>query len=247
MRVAGRFIVAAAAAVVVAAGATAAAGAPVPTPITPAAGQAVLLTPPAGFANGDVNLTWSIVYDCPGPAGIHSSYVHLRRPGDADWQSEQRGGPFLGDGQFSVPATFFPTAQPAAWEWRVFWACGATGGFAGAQGTSDPVPFTVALPPAPAPPAPTAPTAPTPTTPAPQPCAGRTGSALVICRARLARNARLTACAKIAKAKRRAACRVTARARYTRTVRLQRCAAKTGEKRRACIRSANAAYRRAVT
>jgi hypothetical protein len=241
MRVAGRFIAAAAAAVAVAAGATAAAGAPVPTPISPAAGQAVLLTPPAGFANGDVTFAWSITYDCPGPASIHSSYVHLWRPGDADWQSEQRGGPFLGDGQFSVPATFFPTAQPAAWEWRVFWACGATGGFAGAQGTSDPVPFTVALPQAPGPPAPvTPPGPPAPATTPTPPCAGLEGTARAICRARLA------ACARIRKATPRAACRVSARAQYTRTVRLQRCTAKTGKKRAACIRSANAAYRRAV-
>ncbi len=208
----------------------AALGVTVPTPLTPAAGEAVLLTPPAGFANGDVNFTWSIVYDCPGSASIHSSYIERRQPADAAWQAEQRGGPFLGDGQFTLPATFFPVARPAAWEWRVFWACGATLDFAGAQGTSVPVPFTVALPGV-----------------AKPPCADLTGSALVICRSKRARDARLAACAKRPTAKKRAACRVRARALHRRTVRIEGCKTKTGKAKAACIRAANDAYRQAIS
>ena len=208
----------------------AALGAATPTPLTPAAGQAVVLAPPAGFANGDVTFAWSIVYVCPGPASIHSSYIELREPGDAAWRGVTTGGPFLGDGQFTLSATFFPEARPAAWEWRVFWACGATLNFAGEQGVSVPVPFTVALPAV-----------------AKPPCADLTGSALVICRSKRTRDARLAACANRPTAKKRAACRVRARALHTRTVRLQACAAKTGKRKAACIRAANDAYRRAVS
>jgi hypothetical protein len=219
----------------------------VATPLSPAAGEVVALTPPTGFANIDHSLTWSITYDCPGGASIHSSYAQRRPVGTTDWQSQTRDGPFLGDGQFSTPSSFFPVAVPAAWEWRVFWACGATIGFAGRQDVSAAVPFTVVLAGAATTPA----TTPTPVTPQPAPvtapCANLTGWAKALCRAKRTRATRLAACAKIGKAKRRAACRVRARARFVRTLRLHACAARTGKKRAACIRRANVAYRRAVT
>ncbi len=241
-------------AVLFAGGVGVAAATPVPTVVSPTAGTALELTPPAGFANLDHPLQWTITYDCPGPASIHSSYAERRPAGAADWQGQLRDGPFLGDGSFSTPSTFFPVAQPAQWEWRVFWACGATEGFAGSQGTSAPVSFTVALPVAATPPAaPATPaTAATPAAPAapvttPAPCAGRTGSARVVCRSSLRRARALRACAKRKHAKARAACRRRANALHRRTVRLQTCHKLKGKRRAACTRRANLTYRRAVT
>jgi hypothetical protein len=215
----------------------------VATPISPSAGQAIVLTPPAGFANADIGLTWSITFDCPGPASIHGSSAQRRLIGTTDWQAQGRDGPFDGDGVFTTPASFFPVAAPAAWEWRVFWACGATLGFEGSQGVSEEVPFTVTLGGA----APPTPITPQPAPVATPPCASLTGRAKALCRAKLARTARLKSCSRIGKAKPRAACRVRARALYTRTVRLQACAKKAGKKKVACVRNAKAAYRRAVS
>ncbi len=239
------------------AAAPAALAAPVPTPLSPAPGASVAATPPPGFANADIPLQWSIVYDCPGPASIHSSYAHARPAGQAEFQPTSRGGPFLGDGSFTTPLNVFPGASPIAWEWRVFWACGATAGFAGAQGTSATVPFTL-LPLGGG---------------APGSCAGLDGRALAVCRAKGARTAQLDRCADRSGAAKaacevraraayrralalfacrsltgqaRARCEARARARFRRTVALHACGRLTGDARAACVARANAAFRRAV-
>ena len=117
----------------------------VPAPVYPAAGAVVKVTPPAGFANGDIDFRWSITYpDCPGPDSIHSSYVEFHEVGKGDFKPTQRGGPFVGNGTFTTPGNVFPKSVATHYEWRVFWACGATIDFAGSQGRSDTVAFTLA-------------------------------------------------------------------------------------------------------
>jgi hypothetical protein len=174
----------------------------VPTPLSPANGASVRVTPPKGFANGDIPFRWSITYpDCPGPASIHSSYVEFRRAGQGDFQPTQRGGPFLGDGTFTTPGNVFVPKTATRYEWRVFWACGATEDFAGSQGRSTVLTFTV-LPPA-----------------ARQPsCASLADKQRTRCLARKRHDAELARCAKLASAK-RATCVANARAAFRRATR----------------------------
>jgi hypothetical protein len=213
------------------AAAPAALGAPVPTPLAPVGGASVAATPPPGFANADVPLQWSITYDCPGPASIHSSYPQARVAGQGGFLATQRGGPFLGDGTFTTPLNVFPGARPVTWEWQVFWACGATDGFAGAQGTSQAVTFTL-LPAGAA-------------APGTDACAGLAGRARATCRAKATRTRQLERCAERQGAARRG-CEARARAAYRRALALFACGALSGERRAACQARARAAYRRAV-
>jgi hypothetical protein len=164
-----------------------------PTPVAPANGASVRVQPPPGFANGDLTLRWSIVYDCPGPADIHSSYPQIRQAGSGgEFDSEQRGGPFLGNGTFSAPTSLFPKSVPVKYEWRVFWACGATENYAGEQGSSQVFTFTV-LP------------------------TGPSAAELAAAKKRLA--ARLKQCARLRTRKQRQACVKKARADYARAIR----------------------------
>jgi hypothetical protein len=180
----------------------AAASAGVPVLIAPAQGAAVKVTPAKGFANGDVPFRWSISYpDCPGPADIHSSYVEYRQAGTGEFAATQRGGPFLGDGTFTTPGNVFPATKPVRYEWRVFWACGATEGFAGSQGRSPVRSFTVL-----------------PLGATTKPCAALSGAAKTRCLALRRRAAALRRCATLAEA-RRPACRAAARAAFRRATR----------------------------
>ena len=179
------------------------AAAGVPVPLFPANGASVKVTPPKGFANGDVPFRWSITYpDCPGPDSIHSSYVEYREAGSGEFQGTTRGGPFLGDGTFTTPGNVFPQKTAVRYEWRVFWACGATGGFAGSQGRSQVFAFTLLPLGATAKPA----------------CANLTGKKRVRCLAQRRLDAELKRCAKL-KPARRAACRAAARAAFRRSTR----------------------------
>ncbi len=114
-------------------------------PIFPAAGASVKVTPQAGFGNGDVPFRWSITYpDCPGPDSIHSSWVEYREVGSGEFKATQRGGPYLGEGNFTTPGNVFPQQEPIQYEWRVAWACGANNpGFPGSKGVSEVLPFTL--------------------------------------------------------------------------------------------------------
>jgi hypothetical protein len=178
------------------------AGAATPVLQFPAGGASVKVIPPAGFANGDVPFRWSITYpDCPGPADIHSSWVEFREAGVGEFGATQRGGPFLGDGTFTTPGNVFPQKTAVQYEWRVAWACGATEGFAGLRGESEPLTFTL-LPLG---------------APAAQPaCATMAGKARTRCLALKRRNAELKRCAKLQRPARRAACAAAARAAYRR-------------------------------
>ena len=174
-----------------------------PTLLSPANGASVNVVPPKGFANGDVPFRWSIVYpDCPGPDTIHSSYVEFRQAGSGEFAATQRGGPFLGNGSFTTPGNVFPQTKPIRYEWRVFWACGATDGFAGSQGRSAVFTFTVL-----------------PRGSAVQPtCAKLSGKERGRCLALRRRNAELERCAAL-KPSRRNACMAAARAAYRRATR----------------------------
>jgi hypothetical protein len=177
-----------------------AAGAGAPVPLSPAAGAKVKVTPPKGFANGDIPFRWSITYpDCPGSASIHSSYVEYRQAGVGEFQPTQRGGPFLGDGTFTTPGNVFPKATPLRFEWRVFWACGATEDFPGSQGRSPVTTFTVL---------PLGASAATG-------CAALAGARRTRCLALKKRTAALERCARLAVAK-RPACRAKAHAAFRR-------------------------------
>jgi hypothetical protein len=190
--------------VLAAVGVTAAA-AGVPVPRFPANGASVKVVPPKGYANGDVLFRWSITYpDCPGPADIHSSYVEYRQAGVGQFLGTTRGGPFLGDGTFVTPGNVFPKANAVKYEWRVFWACGATGGFAGSQGRSAVQTFTLL---------PLGATAPKPA------CAALKGKPRTRCLALRRRNAELKRCAKLKVTARRAACVKAAHAAYRRATR----------------------------
>jgi hypothetical protein len=181
---------------------TAAASAGVPVLIAPAPGAAVRVTPPKGFANGDVPFRWSIGYpDCPGPADIHSSWVEYREAGKGDFTATQRNGPFLGDGTFTTPGNVFPASKPVRYEWRVAWACGATEDFAGSQGRSPARSFTLL-----------------PLGTAVKPCTTLTGAAKTRCLALRRRAAALRRCATLAEA-RRPACRAAAQAAFRRATR----------------------------
>ncbi len=174
-------------------------------PVSPIAGTAVTVTPQPGFANGDARLTWTIEYpDCPGPESIHSSWVEVREPG-YDWGAEQRGGPFLGKGTFTVLTTLFPGETARKIEWRVGWACGATADFPGVRGESGPTWFTLQ---------PAASTA-----PAASPCAGTTGKNHMRCLPKAKRDAQLERCAAIKAKKSRAACAKKARDAYAKAIR----------------------------
>jgi hypothetical protein len=166
-------------------------------PVSPVSGASVTIKPKAGFANGDAKLTWSIAYpDCPGPDSIHSSYVEIREPG-YDWRGESRGGPFLGDGTFTALTSLFPGKTARKIEWRVFWGCGATDGFAGMQGRSAPTSFV--LQPASA-------------------CAGLVGAPKARCTAKETRDAKLKACAAIKAKAARDACSKRARDAYAKAI-----------------------------
>lgn len=182
-----------------------AATAGVPIPLSPADGASVKVTPPAGFANGDVPFRWSITYpDCPGTDSIHSSYVEFREAGVGEFRGTTRGGPFLGDGTFTTPGNVFPQSTPVRYEWRVFWACGATGGFAGSQGRSEILTFTVL---------------PLGGSAKPSACATKTGKQRTRCLAAKRRDAELKRCAKLKPARKRAACVKAAHAAFRRATR----------------------------
>jgi hypothetical protein len=225
------------------AGASEEASAASATVVSPAEGSTQTVTPAPGFANGDLPLQWTVEYSgCPGSDNIHSSSAQIRPVGTTEWQGLTRGGPFLGPGTFSTPASLFPGTVATAYEWRAFWACGATLNFAGAQGVSASVTFTllplVQTPPAQRlpPPAPVSTPAPVPTpaptqtqppssTTAPRPpartkkapCAGKKGKARTRCQAQVRRAAQLKRCARLG-----------------------------GARKVRCVQAANAAFRRAV-
>ncbi len=178
----------------------------VPLPRYPADGTTVKVTPPSGFANGTVPFRWSITYpDCPGPDDIHSSAVVSRHAGVGEFQAVG-GGPFLGDGTFTNPAGSFFPQPPFDYEWKVFWACGATDNFAGAQGYSGVMHFTIVHSLA-------------TSTPAPKPrvCTSLTGKQRSNCLALKRRDTELRRCGSLP-AVRRAACVAGARAAYRRAI-----------------------------
>lgn len=177
----------------------------VPKPLYPSKGAAVIVAPPKGFGNGDVQFRWSITYpDCPGPDGIHSSYVEFRQAGVGEFRGTQRGGPFLGDGTFTTPGNVFPQSKPVRYQWRVFWACGATTNFAGSQGRSQVLAFTLL---------------PLGAVAKPAPCAKLNGKKRTRCLALRRLNTELKRCAKLKPAARKAACTRAARAAYRRAIR----------------------------
>jgi hypothetical protein len=174
-------------------------------PVSPIAGTAVTVTPQPGFANGDARLTWTIDFpDCPGPDSIHSSWVEVREPG-YNWAAEQRGGPFLGNGMFTVLTTLFPGKAARKIEWRVEWACGATADFPGVRGQSGPTWFVLqpAGPPA------------TSTSP----CTSLAGKSRTLCLAKARRDTQLERCAAIRAKPARDACAKKARDAYAKAIR----------------------------
>jgi hypothetical protein len=174
-------------------------------PVSPAGGTGVTVNPQPGYANGDARLTWSIEYpDCPGPDSIHSSWIEVREPGFG-WSNEQRGGPFLGNGTFTVLATFFPGKTPRRIEWRVGWTCGATADFPGRLGESAPTWFVLQPAGSPA------------TSPAP--CTSLAGKSRTRCLAKAKRDGQLERCAAIKAKPARGACAKTARDAYAKAIR----------------------------
>jgi hypothetical protein len=176
-----------------------------PIPLYPANGAQVKVTPPTGFANGDVPFRWSITYpDCPGPDSIHGSWVEYREAGVGEFLATQREGPFLGDGTFTTPGNVFPQSTPVRYEWRVAWACGATLDFAGSQGRSEILTFTLL---------------PVGASAKPSACANLSGKQRTRCLAAKRRDAELKRCAKLKPARKRAACIKAAHAAFRRATR----------------------------
>ncbi len=114
------------------------------TPLSPAAGAQVNVSPKPGFGNGPLTLQWSAEFsDCPGEDNVlHDSYPEIRRKGTGTWTPMR--GPHYGPGKFSATA-YVDVDQAASiqYEWRVQWKCGGYGEFPGAEGVSPTVTFTV--------------------------------------------------------------------------------------------------------
>jgi hypothetical protein len=176
-----------------------------PTLTAPASGASVKLVLPAGFANGDLDLKWSVDYsDCPGPDSIHNSRPEYRVAGGV-WVPA-RGGPYLGPGPFTAPANLFPKPTALRVEWRVWWDCGATNMFAGARAYSPVVAFTLL------------PVSSTPAKPT-SPCAKLKGPRRTQCLAKQKRDAQLRHCKTLKAKKQRSACAKRARDGYAKAIR----------------------------
>ena len=115
------------------------------TPVSPAPGAQVKVTPKPGFGNGPVTLKWTAEFaDCPGTdTPLHDSFPEFRRKGTANWTAVH-GTVYYGPGPFSATA-YVDVDQAASlqYEWRIHWQCGGYGEFLGTDGLSPVVTFTV--------------------------------------------------------------------------------------------------------